>query len=443
MSTSIMRGQKMTIDKNLLTLNTTLNVVIELSLPTNNDEINVSCFGLDAGGTLSNEQYFIFYNQTLSPCGSIRLEPARSRNITWFKVKLAGLPTAIHRLVFTAVIDGPSTMSKLERGSVNVSEPEGKLDATFQVNPVEFGIEKSLMLVELYKKDGQWRLGAVGQGFKDGLNALIRHFGGQVTDRTPVVPSVPLATIKPVVPPAPLTPLVTKISLEKKVEHEAPHLISLAKKATISLEKLRLTDVQARVALVLDASGSMYDQYVRNDVQAVVDRIIPLAVHFDDDGESDTWAFAEKANKMAPVTLKNVKGYVEREKGGWLKWMRTLDARHNNEPAVMTQVIEYFTKTKLPAYVVFISDGGIYKHAEIQRLLIKSSKMPIFWQFVGIGGSDYGVLEDLDSMKGRFVDNANFFALDDLRSVSDAQLYDRLLAEFPQWLLAISRLRLL
>ena len=54
-----------------------------------------------------------------------------------------------------------------------------------------------------------------------------------------------------------------------------------------------------------------------------------------------------------------------------------------------------------------------------------------------MSGSGYGLLEELDSMSGRYVDNANFFALDDFRSVPNQELYSRLLNEFPAWLKAI------
>ena len=59
---------------------------------------------------------------------------------------------------------------------------------------------------------------------------------------------------------------------------------------------------------------------------------------------------------------------------------------------------------------------------------------PIFWQFVGIGGSDYGILEELDTMKKRVVDNADFFAIDNIDALSDEELYEKLLNEFPKWL---------
>lgn len=66
--------------------------------------------------------------------------------------------------------------------------------------------------------------------------------------------------------------------------------------------------------------------------------------------------------------------------------------------------------------------------------MIESSKLGIFWQFVGLGQSYYGVLEELDDLPGRFIDNADFFALDDIDTVSDSELYDRLFNEYPQWL---------
>ena len=90
-----------------------------------------------------------------------------------------------------------------------------------------------------------------------------------------------------------------------------------------------------------------------------------------------------------------------------------------------------------------LTDGGVGSENEIKKILMDASKEPIFWQFVGVGGSSYGVLERLDNMTGRYVDNANFFALDDFKSVSNSELYSRLLSEFPQWLKEAKRKRIL
>lgn len=53
------------------------------------------------------------------------------------------------------------------------------------------------------------------------------------------------------------------------------------------------------------------------------------------------------------------------------------------------------------------------------------------------------MLKRLDTMEGRVVDNANFIHLNDLATVSDEELYDRLLNEFPSWLQAARDKRIL
>jgi hypothetical protein len=156
-----------------------------------------------------------------------------------------------------------------------------------------------------------------------------------------------------------------------------------------------------------------------------------LAVHFDDDGELDVWAFSSNTLALPAATLQNYADFIETAAQGWRNWgMMSI----NNEPKVIKKVIEHYEKTQLPVLVIFISDGGVSRNKEIKDLLIGAACLPIFWQFIGIGGRNYGVLEKLDTMGGRVVDNCGFFALDDLNSISEQELYDRLLSEFPLWL---------
>ncbi|WP_042338560.1 VWA domain-containing protein [Desulfosporosinus youngiae] len=57
---------------------------------------------------------------------------------------------------------------------------------------------------------------------------------------------------------------------------------------------------------------------------------------------------------------------------------------------------------------------GINKNREIRKLITYAAILPLFWQFIGIGRENYGILEKLDTIEDRVVDNANFFALDDI-----------------------------
>lgn len=209
--------------------------------------------------------------------------------------------------------------------------------------------------------------------------------------------------------------------------------ISLLKKsATIVLEKKKLQSVKARVGLVLDISGSMRSLYKNGTVQKVVERILAVASQFDDDGCLDVWVYDNEYSRLKSVTEQDFEDYVN-------QYILNNELIHkfgrNDEPPVMEDVIRKYTKEDIsadPAFIVFINDGGCKK--SIKKPIVTSSNLPIFWQFIGIGNSNFEVLENLDTMEGRFIDNANFFHIKDIETISDDNLYEQLLNEFPDWL---------
>ena len=443
---SLQKGQKLKLDSSMANTELAVHCSVKAAF-----HIDVSCFGLDAHGKLSDEAYMVFYNQPASPKEEIRL--VADVPDSQFLVQLSRLPVQIDRLVFAAAVDPAHSQSMNELGSLEFRLGEH----VFALSGADFSGEKAIMIAELYRKDGDWRLGVNGQGFNGGLDALLVHFGGAVAADN-AAPAQASSAPMPAAAPA-------RVSLEKRFEQKAPQLVSLAKIAGVSLAKNNLDRVRAKVAFVIDASGSMYAQYTSGQVQEVVNRVFPLGVHFDDDEELETWAFALKSKQLSNVTFANFKNYVKKDAGGWEKWMNDLRSQHNNEPAVIRDVIAHFSgltppdavaekkglfstkkvfpdgfapaiDAKTPVIVLFISDGGVSHNQEIEFLIRWSSTLPIFWQFIGIGGSSYGALEKLDELKGRHIDNANFFAIDDLRQISEAQLYDRMMQEFPLWLKA-------
>ncbi|HCC12767.1 MAG TPA: tellurium resistance protein TerF, partial [Atlantibacter hermannii] len=93
----------------------------------------------------------------------------------------------------------------------------------------------------------------------------------------------------------------------------------------------------------------------------------------------------------------------------------------------------YFADSTLPVYVVFITDGGITKTRQIKEAIRRSANMLVFWKFVGLGGTHYGILKNLDEFTDRTLDNTHFFAMDDFGTLGDDKLYDLLLEEFREW----------
>lgn len=373
------------------------------------------CFGVDADEKLSDDRYMIFYNQLSSPNSEI-VGKEISLGMK-FTINLNALPATIQKLVFTCSIDGAGTMGEIAQHKISIG------DMTAEFKGTDFQQEKAITSLEIYRKGG-WRFNIVARGFNGGLNALLAFYGGEQSDEDTSTPPQEKVSEPPAAP--------KKISLEKKISEGAPKLISLVKPLKVQLEKHNLLDVVARVALVMDISGSMYDSYSNGTVQEIVNKVLPVAVQFDDDGELDFWYYGSKCERRPSVNMKN---YEQAVPHSWEGLMRKL-GYGNNEPVVMKEVIAEYEMSTLPAYVIFVTDGGIDKTNQIKKLLIEASYLPIFWQFVGVSGLGYGILEELDNMGGRYVDNANFFALDDFRSVPNEEIYSRLLNEFPTWLKA-------
>ncbi|WP_194205969.1 VWA domain-containing protein [Superficieibacter sp. 1612_C1] len=382
-------------------------------------DLDPSAFLLAENGRVAQDEDFIFFNNLQSADGAVQMDLSPQR--ATFRVRLHDVPPRIHKIALTVVIDGDDALGQLAQLSVAAGEL-----ARFDVD-VNGRQEKALIVAEIYRYQGQWKLKAIGQGFNGGLEPLARHYGVDV--------AAPAAESAPV-----------KISLEKKLQEKAPRLVSLAKTATVSLTKHKLESIQARVAFVLDASGSMKGQFKKGNVQAVLDRIAVLAVQFDDDGAMDMWGFAQRHKKYPDVTLDNLDGYISRiqsaSRSSMLEVLPGLGGL-NNEPPVMNEIVDFYRGSTLPVFVVFITDGGISKTREIKEVIRRSAEGPIFWKFVGLGGSSYGILEKLDTFTERRVDNSNFFAIDDFAKMKDEQLYDLLLEEFRDWHDQATSLRIL
>lgn len=192
----------------------------------------------------------------------------------------------------------------------------------------------------------------------------------------------------------------------------------------------KLVDLQSRVGLVLDFSGSMDHLYSNGTVQTLLERIVPLALRFDDNKSLDFWIFHHGYHRLEDVTIDNLDNFISKV----IKRYRM--GGTNYAPVISDVKYRYINEepSDLPSYLIFITDGDNSDKPETSRLLREYSKHPIFWQFVGIGCNDFSYLEDLDNLCDRFIDNANFLKIKNLDKIDDESLYNKLLFEYPNWI---------
>jgi hypothetical protein len=214
--------------------------------------------------------------------------------------------------------------------------------------------------------------------------------------------------------------------------------IDLRKSMVIDLKKKTgLEGQKATVVVVMDVSYSMKQLYKNGTVQALTERLLALGLAFDDDGKIDMYGFSNSNFKAPDVTTDNIVGYVD-------KYIASkVDGGTSYSPVIDTIKSEFgktggwFIKKPVvldnPVFVIFITDGDNGDKSETVNAITKASQHGIFFQFVGIGQEKFTFLEKLDNLTGRNIDNCGFFKVDDLSTVTDSNLYELLLGEFPSF----------
>ncbi|NQX45983.1 VWA domain-containing protein [Paenibacillus tritici] len=412
-----------------------VQATVKISCSSSPAILDISCFMVGENGKVAADDYFIFYNQPADPKRMVVFNSIDKYSGEFAIDLRALLDSPIDKCVFAATLDGPGTFADVRGCRISAAGKDTEL--VYEI--VEGNAETSLVLAELYRHGGGFKLRAVGRGFHGGLKPLAEAHGVEVEDEAPDNGSGAEAlSVQGHTEAAATYSGPSEGQAQEAAPKPALNLTKidlLKKQVGISLRKKNLDQEKARVAVVFDASGSMSALYSRGVVQRAFERVLAVAASMDDDGMLDVWFFATKSKRMPSVNEHGYEDYVKNTYPG-PKMFGGLGIG-NNEPVVMADLIKKYTKEEpgdLPVYVVFFSDGGIYETPKISKLLVQSSKHNIFWQFVGLGNADYGVLRELDDLRGRYVDNADFFALDDLDEVSDEELYDRLFNEYPKWL---------
>lgn len=137
---------------------------------------DVSALITDDGGKVRGDADFVFYNQPSAPGArlhgdTLTVDPARLR---------AG---ATRVTVVVSPADPGTALGGLPAPTLHVTGAGGHPLARFV--PPRPRQETVLLLAELYRRGGGWKLRALGQGYADGLAGLARDFGVEVTEDAP------------------------------------------------------------------------------------------------------------------------------------------------------------------------------------------------------------------------------------------------------------------
>ncbi|MFE8951779.1 TerD family protein [Streptomyces althioticus] len=220
----------------------TARVAVDVAAPV---RLDVSGLLLTADGKVRSDDDFIFYNQPTGPGVTYRSGGGSAPDA--ITVDTAAVPPGIEKIVVTASPDAAGqTFQGIEPTATVRDADTGAVLATF--TPPQLGAETALVVVEIYLRNGAWKVRAVGQGYANGLAGIATDFGVSVEE--PAAPAQPVApqaappappAAAPQAPPAPAAPAAPpappaaapgagKINLDKG-------RVSLQKNQAVSLMK--------------------------------------------------------------------------------------------------------------------------------------------------------------------------------------------------------------
>ncbi|WP_330184272.1 TerD family protein [Nocardia sp. NBC_01503] len=229
MSAALVKGQN-----GSLTVN---DVVIGVQIAAPAD---LSALLVTETGKVRSDADFVFFNQPSGP--GVNLQPGSSGQPASLVISLGAVPAGIQQIRAVITLDeAGNNFGRIPAPVATVSDLGGNPLYEYRIEGLD--TESIVIALEVYRRQGGWKVRAVGQGYAGGFAALVTDHGVQVSQAQsqPVEPAAPAGAYPPAAPgyppqapaaaPAPVSDPSSDRDLPKN------HSVSLAKGQRINLRK--------------------------------------------------------------------------------------------------------------------------------------------------------------------------------------------------------------
>ncbi len=150
-------------------------------------DLDASVFLLGSDEKLLSDNHLVFYNNMKSPDPDNSIEHMGD-NLTGegegddevVIVNLKKVPENVAKLVFVVTIyeadQRKQNFGQVENAFVRLVDVKTKEEVLRYDLTEDYSVETALIMAELYKKQGQWRMSAVGAGYEGGLQAILNRY---------------------------------------------------------------------------------------------------------------------------------------------------------------------------------------------------------------------------------------------------------------------------
>jgi DNA polymerase III epsilon subunit-like protein/stress response protein SCP2 len=156
----------------------TVNVAWRADAVADGTEVDVVAFLTDSREQVVAEEDFVFYNAPASDHGAVSLSVDGDSEQS-IRVDLSLVEEQHAKIVVAAALAGDATFGDL--GAISLAV-DGDLVMAASATLDAATTERTMLLAEIYRRDGSWRLRAIGQGYDDGLAELAARYGLDVAE---------------------------------------------------------------------------------------------------------------------------------------------------------------------------------------------------------------------------------------------------------------------
>jgi tellurium resistance protein TerD len=149
-------------------------------------DLDASALGLDPNHRIVADDYFVFFNNTSSPDGSIvhqgdNLTGEGEGDDEVINVDLPAVPSTVDSIVFpVSIYDAESrgqSFGQVRNAFIRVvDQANGNELARYDLSE-DASTETAMVFGELYRNGTEWKFRAIGQGYASGLAGIARDFG--------------------------------------------------------------------------------------------------------------------------------------------------------------------------------------------------------------------------------------------------------------------------
>ena len=152
-------------------------------------DLDASAFMLGENGKLPQDEFFVFYNNPLSPDKAVESSGddmtggnSDGGDDDTLSVDLTKIDARIKEIIFTVTIhkaeERRQNFGQVRNSYIRIYNAVSNEEIARYDLDEDFSVETAVEFGRLYKRNGEWKFEAVGQGYKGGLQFFVDKYVG-------------------------------------------------------------------------------------------------------------------------------------------------------------------------------------------------------------------------------------------------------------------------